>query len=83
MKQNIAVELTESGYVPDSLVRHGIRQLLRQRLNEIHASDISQMAEDQTRFIEQMNKSDIALLPQKANEQHYDCLLYTSDAADE
>ena len=35
MKQNLAVELTESGYVPDSLVRHGIRQLLRQRLDEI------------------------------------------------
>ena len=32
MKQNLAVELTESGYVPDSLVRHGIRQLLKQRL---------------------------------------------------
>lgn len=72
MKQNLAVELTESGYVPDSLVRHGIRQLLRQRLDEIHASDITQMAEDQNRFIEKMNHSDIALLPQKANEQHYE-----------
>ena len=72
MKQNFAVELTESGYIPDSLVRHGIRQLLRQRLDEIHASDISLMSEDQNKFIEQMNMSDIALLPQKANEQHYE-----------
>ena len=72
MKQNLAVELTESGYVPDSLVRHGIRQLLRQRLDEINSSDISQMSDDQNRFIEQMNTSDIAMLTQKANEQHYE-----------
>ena len=39
---------------------------------KFNASDISQMSEDQTRFIEQMDNSDIALLPQKANEQHYE-----------
>ena len=61
MKQNFAVELTESGYVPDSLVRHGIRQLLKQRLAEINASDISKISDDQARFIEQMDNSDIAL----------------------
>ena len=71
MKQNLAVELTESGYVPDSLVRHGIRQLLRQRLDEINSSDISQMSDDQNRFFEQMKTTDIAVLTQKANEQHY------------
>ncbi|MCF7981121.1 MAG: cyclopropane-fatty-acyl-phospholipid synthase family protein [Pseudomonadales bacterium] len=72
MKQNLAVELTESGYVPDRLVRHGIRKLLRQRLEEIHASDIEQMAEQQHAFIQHMNNADIALLPELANEQHYD-----------
>jgi len=72
MKQNFAVELTESGYVPDSLVRHGIRQLLKQRLAEINASDIAKISDDQARFIEQMDNSDIALLPQMANEQHYE-----------
>jgi len=72
MKQNLAVELTESGYVPDSLIRHGIRKLLRERLEEIKASDISTMAEEQIAFIESMDNSDIALLPQMANEQHYE-----------
>jgi len=72
MKQNFAVELTESGYVPDSLVRHGIRKLLRQRLQEIQASDIAKMAEKQSAFIEAMDNSEIALLPQMANEQHYE-----------
>ena len=72
MKQNLAVELTESGYVPDSLVRHGIRKLLRQRLEEIHASDIEHMAEQQNAFIQHMNNADIALLPELANDQHYE-----------
>jgi len=72
MKQNLAVELTESGYVPDSLVRHGIRKLLRQRLDEINASDITQMAEAQNAFIQHMDSADIALLPELANEQHYE-----------
>ena len=72
MKQNLAVELTESGYVPDSLVRHGIRKLLRQRLEEIHASDIEHMAEQQNAFIQHMNNAEIALLPELANEQHYE-----------
>jgi cyclopropane-fatty-acyl-phospholipid synthase len=72
MKQNLAVELTESGYLPDSLVRHGIRKLLRQRLDEINESDIERMAEQQNAFIEQMNLAGIALLPDRANEQHYE-----------
>jgi cyclopropane-fatty-acyl-phospholipid synthase len=72
MKQNFAVELTESGYVPDSLIRHGIRKLLRQRLDEIHASDIETTAQDQVAFIEHMDHADVALLPQLANEQHYE-----------
>jgi cyclopropane-fatty-acyl-phospholipid synthase len=72
MKQNLAVELTESGYVPDSLVRHGIRKLLRQRLDEIHASDQQQMAEMQRAFIDDMNASPVALVPELANEQHYE-----------
>jgi cyclopropane-fatty-acyl-phospholipid synthase len=72
MKQNIALELTESGYVPDSLIRHGIRKLLRQRLEEIHAADMVQMAEMQALFVEHMDSAAVALLPELANEQHYE-----------
>ncbi|MGB5517578.1 MAG: cyclopropane-fatty-acyl-phospholipid synthase family protein [Gammaproteobacteria bacterium] len=72
MKQNIAVELTESGYVPDGLVRRGIRKLLKQRLEEIHAADIARMAEKQNAFVQHMDEADIALLPDLANEQHYE-----------
>ena len=72
MKQNLAVELTESGYVPDGLIRHGIRGLLKQRLSEINAADPGKTAEQQQTFIKSMNDSAIALLTQKANEQHYE-----------
>ena len=72
MKQNLAVELTESGYIPDGLIRRGIRTLLKQRLNEINATQPETTAEQQQSFIEAMNDSAIALLTHKANEQHYE-----------
>ena len=72
MKQNFALDLTESGYLPDSLVRHGIRQLLKDRLLEVNALDISRIADEQSDFIRQMDNADIALLPQLANDQHYE-----------
>ena len=72
MKQNLAVELTESGYVPDGLVRHGIRKLLRERLDEIDAHDVAAMADRQSAFVADMDAAGIALLPERANEQHYE-----------
>ncbi|MGB5397709.1 MAG: cyclopropane-fatty-acyl-phospholipid synthase family protein [Gammaproteobacteria bacterium] len=72
MKQNLAVELSEAGIIPDSLIRHGIRKLLRQRLDDINASDVEAMNTMQSAFIEHMKSSAIALLPEKANEQHYE-----------
>jgi cyclopropane-fatty-acyl-phospholipid synthase len=72
MLQNFALELTEQGLVPDSLIRHGIRQLLRQRLMEIHADSPIQMATDQRDFIRAMDESEIAVLPEYANMQHYE-----------
>ena len=72
MKNNLALELTESGLVPDSFIRHGIRRLLQQRLDEINVSDIARMASDQSDFIIEMDKAEIALLPDMANEQHYE-----------
>ena len=72
MNQNIAFQLTESGYVPDLLIRRGIKKLLQQRLNQINAFDITKMAEQQADFIAHMNQSEIAVLPHKANEQHYE-----------
>jgi len=69
---SLAFDLTEQGLVPDIVIRRGIRHLLKQRLNEIHHDDIEKMAADQSKFISLMNQSPIALLTDKANEQHYE-----------
>lgn len=63
---------SEQGYVPDKVIRLGIKRLLAERLNEIDHCDNEKMAEAQYHFINDMHKAPIALLPEKANEQHYE-----------
>jgi cyclopropane-fatty-acyl-phospholipid synthase len=69
---NLAIALTERGVVPDVLVRTGIRRLLGQRLSQIHAGSAEDGARETEAFIESMRRAPIALLPHKANEQHYE-----------
>ena len=63
---------TEKGLVPDNIIRSGIRQLCRQRLKDINAHDPEASAEFLEAFVERMNRSPIALVPELANEQHYE-----------
>lgn len=67
-----AIDLTEQGLVPDALIRKGIRFLLKQRLQEIYSNDTEKMADSQYEFIRQMQDSSIALVPDLANQQHYE-----------
>jgi len=67
-----AISWTEQGLVPDSVIRGGIRRLLRSRLAELRADDVEQAARTTARFIAEMNIGPIAPLPHKANEQHYE-----------
>ncbi len=67
-----AISWTEQGLVPDSVIRGAIRRLLRSRLAELRPDDAGHAAEVTARFVESMNDSPIALLPGKANEQHYE-----------
>ena len=62
----------EQGLVPDRVVRLGIRRLLKDRLAEMHATDAEAAEESNQAFIAQMRDAPIALLPEKANEQHYE-----------
>lgn len=65
-------QLTEAGIVPDRIVRHGIRQLLRSRLRELSKGDVELSTELKQRFILQMQSSSVAEVPDLANEQHYE-----------
>ncbi len=68
----LGIELMERGWLPDPVVRRGIRHLLRQRLAELHIDDSEARATAERRFIARMDGSPLAPLPEKANEQHYE-----------
>ena len=67
-----AINWTEQGLVPDSVIRGGIRRLLRARLAQLRADDAQHVAETTASFIAEMHAAPIAPLPRKANEQHYE-----------
>jgi cyclopropane-fatty-acyl-phospholipid synthase len=67
-----AVNWTETGLVPDTVIRAGIRRLLEAKRKEIHSGDIEYAAEALNGFVAMMNDSPIALVPDLANEQHYE-----------
>ena len=67
-----AVSWTESGLVPDAVIRAGIRRLLETKRKEIHAGDEEYAANVLNTFVSMMNDSPIAHVPDLANEQHYE-----------
>ncbi len=67
-----AVSWTESGLVPDAVIRAGIRRLLESKRREIHAGDEEHAANTLNLFVAMMNTSPIAHVPDLANEQHYE-----------
>ena len=67
-----AIGWTESGLVPDSVIRAGIRRLLENKLTEIRADDPEHAARTLNEFVDMMRSSPVALVPDLANEQHYE-----------
>ncbi len=67
-----AVNWTESGLVPDTVIRAGIRRLLESKRKEIHSGDVEFAANALNRFVDMMDAAPIALVPDRANEQHYE-----------
>ncbi|MBT8137591.1 MAG: cyclopropane-fatty-acyl-phospholipid synthase family protein [Gammaproteobacteria bacterium] len=67
-----AINWTETGLVPDAAIRAGIRRLLARRLAEADASDIEAAGHALNEFVDQMRSAEVAPLPQRANEQHYE-----------
>ena len=67
-----AISWTESGLVPDSVIRSGIRRLLDNKLGEISADDPEEASRITNEFVRMQDASPIALVPDLANEQHYE-----------
>lgn len=67
-----AIGWAEMGWVPDRVIRAGIRRLNRQRLEDINAADIETASRELSGFVAQMKLAEIAPVPELANEQHYE-----------
>lgn len=66
------IELMERGWLPDKVVRFGIRRLCKQRLDDLTRATLEEEAGQLQRFIDEMDEHPLAPVPEKANEQHYE-----------
>jgi len=66
------IDWTERGFLPDAAIRMGIRRLLRKRLAMYEGLSPEMQAQHMDAFVRHMNESPIALVPELANEQHYE-----------
>ena len=68
----LSIRLAENGWLPDALIRFGIRRLCAHRLREQHAGDA---AAAWTRFqecLDELRASPVAIHTEAANAQHYE-----------
>ena len=68
----LVINMAETGFLPDRLIRFGIRRLDRKRLREENLIYDSQQEQALDKFISEMYQSPIAIKTHKANEQHYE-----------
>lgn len=66
------ISLIEHGWVPDSITRFGIRRLLKRRLKSISQTDSCARDQHQQQLLKLFSAGPVALVPEKANEQHYE-----------
>ena len=66
------IELAEKGIIPDYFIRQGIVRNCENRLHNENVSNTEKVSSKKQIWIEQMKESPIALVPEKANEQHYE-----------
>ena len=68
----LLILLAEKGLLPDAIIRLGIRRLCRQRLVDASNTNEALMEQKHADWIDVLKESPIALVPEKANEQHYE-----------
>ncbi|MDG2252077.1 MAG: cyclopropane-fatty-acyl-phospholipid synthase [Methylophilaceae bacterium] len=68
----ILIKIAEKNLLPDTLIRYGIRSLLKKRLHSLSKGTSEERQKIKQNFINAMDESPIALVPELANEQHYE-----------
>jgi len=66
------IKLAEKKIIPDFIIRQGIRALLKKRVKSLVSKNPEENIQDKIQFIKKMNLSSIAVVPELANEQHYE-----------
>ena len=66
------IRLAENGFLPDFFIRIGIKQLSKVRLDLVKNSLPDEIEKRHGEWVRNMKISPIALVPEKANEQHYE-----------
>ena len=69
---SLLLSLAEKKILPDCLIRFGIRSLLVKRIDSLKNDSPEKHQESKQGFINSMDNSPIALVPELANEQHYE-----------
>jgi cyclopropane-fatty-acyl-phospholipid synthase len=68
----LLIKLAEKGILPDFFIRLGIRKLCGQRLTDANDLSLKAREEKHQKWVDILMESPIALVPEKANEQHYE-----------
>ena len=66
------IRCCERGWLPDALIRLGMRRLMRQRLGDEGLDDGERRAQRLNRLLDDLRASPIAIETQAANNQHYE-----------
>ena len=66
------IQFAEKGIIPDRLICLGIRNLCRKRLDWAKKMGHQALEDHHQSWVEKLKQSPIALVPEKANEQHYE-----------
>ena len=66
------IDFAERGIIPDFLLRAGIRNLCRKRLKQCRTDDCEANAELIEKYMRSVDEAPLAVLTEKANQQHYE-----------
>ena len=69
---NYLIKLAENGLLPDYFIKIGIKNLCEERLKWASTLGVDKLEEHHQYWVEKLKDSPIALVPEKANEQHYE-----------
>ena len=66
------IRLAETGFIPDFLIRIGIRKLLYNHLRELQKMNVQQEGEYLMELVKKFSRGPVAVSADKANQQHYE-----------